>query len=226
MAKVPIHDVWRQLSQSIGGLFAGDHFFEPPMIRLDHGPWAMFINCVSANTGELTETLFTVMYVAYRPRQPFSLYLRPRNRRRQIACPDGEPMSLGYEGIDTQFFTCSTDAITARTLLTYGNLLQKFTDQPRTRLRIGSNIWHGVQDPRITGRDVEQFEEIELRQRDVVRDPSTLKGWFDIAEQLLDQMLSLDLIEPDMPDLDAPLREAYRRGGAWTTQWGRVPIPD
>jgi len=99
-------------------------------------------------------------------------------------------------------------------------------NQPRVRLRIGSNVWHSVQDPRIEARDAENFEEIEFRQKDVIRDVGVLKSWFDMGIMLLDQLRALGLIKPDMPDLDARLRRQYQRGGNWISRWGNVPIPD
>ncbi|MFW5692127.1 MAG: hypothetical protein ACOCX3_02120 [Chloroflexota bacterium] len=224
--KIPIHDVWRQLSQSIGGLYSGDHFFEPPMVRLDHGPWAIFLSCVSANTGSPVESVFTVIYAAYQPRQLFSLHLRPFDRRSEGICPDGEAMNVGLEHIDDRFVVCSTHPVTARSLLSFSDMSELLARQPGLRLRIGSNLWHSVQDPRIDARYAENFEEIEFRHAGVIREARVLKSLFDMMTMLLDQMLAFDLMRPDMPDLDAPLREAYKRGGSWTTRWGRVPIPD
>lgn len=225
MTRIPIHDVWRSLSQSIGGLFAGDHFFEPPTVRLDHKVWAIFLTVVSANTGGPTETVYTVMHTAYLPQVPFSLYVRPRSRRDDI-CPDGEAMSVGYARIDDSYLVCSSDPTKARSLLSYGDMADLLAGQQKTRLRIGSNLWHGVQDRRIPANQAEHFEEIEFRNKGVIRDTRTLKAQFDMTIMLLEQLRTFDLIQPEMPDLDAPLRAQYKRGGSWISRWGQVPIPD
>jgi hypothetical protein len=225
MSRLPIHEIWRNLSQTIGGLFAGDHFFEPPTVRLDHRAWALFLQCISANNGGPTEQVYTVMHVAYQPTLPFALTLRPR-KSGDAPCPDGKPTTIGYEQLDNQFFCCTSTTTTARTLISYNDIADMLITQPKVRLRIGSNIWHGVQDPRIDAREAEHYEEIEFRQANVIRDVGVLKSWFDMGGMLLDQMATLGIIKDTMPDLDAPLRKLYKRGGSWINRWGNVPIPD
>lgn len=228
MTRIPIHDIWRSLSQSIGGLFAGDHFFEPPIVRLDHRVWAIFLTVVSAQAGGPTETVYTVMHCAYLPAAPFSLSLKPRPRRREMTpdCADGRPMTLGYDQVDASFHLCASDPYLARTMLSFNDLPDLLAEQPTLSLQIGSALWHSAQDPRIEAGDAERFEEIALRQEGVERNPRILKARFDMVRMLLDQMETSGLAQAAMPDLDAPLRARYRRGGSWISRWGRVPIPE
>lgn len=226
MAKVPVDTIWQQFSRSIGGLFAGNGFFEPPMIRLDHRVWTLLLEALNSNPGTLSEQVYTVLYAAYRPAKPFTLSIRPsRDTRDEAACLDGDHMTIGYDNIDRAFTICSTDAYLTRWLLSYGNLTGLLAASPRLHLYLGSSLWYGIHDPRVDDGDAAHLEEIVLRQPGVLRDAGSLKQWFDAVQTLLDQLLDAGLIHPEMPDLDAPLRQAQRWGGLWMSRKGRVPLP-
>lgn len=175
-------EVWRQLSEEIGGTFSEERWGKGAKVEVTHGEWTLTLDTYVVSTGKTT-TVYTRMRAPYVNRGDFRFTIYRRSVFSALATRLGmQDIEIGYEQFDADFVIKGTDETRVKRLFKSARLRELIAAQKTLRLSVKDDEgWFGRTFP----DGVDQLEFVVVG---VVTDLDRLKGIFDLFAETLDEL--------------------------------------
>ncbi len=175
-------EVWRQLSDQIGGRFVEGGLMKHDKVEATHGEWTVTLDTYVVSTGK-TVVVFTRMRAPYVNPSGFRFTVYRRGFFSDMGKRLGmQDIEIGDEAFDRDFIVKSRDESQVRALLSDLKLRELMMAQPKIELTVKDDEgWFGAKFP-------EGVDELHFQVIGVIKDIDRLKGLYDLFAETLDQL--------------------------------------
>jgi len=186
-------EIWRQLSEELGGTMTSS--WRGEKVQVQHEQWVLTLDTyvVMANNAPL---FFTRMRAPFVNPSAFRFSIRRRNVFSDIAAWLGaQDVEIGIAEFDQAFVVKSSNEPRVRELLRDGTLLRQLEQQPTLSLIVKDDEgWFGTTFP-------ERVDELYFSVHGVINDLDRLKDLFELFAVTLDRLAVTGSAEPVAPDV-------------------------
>jgi hypothetical protein len=175
-------EVWRQLSDQIGGRFVDGGMWKGDKVEATHGEWTVTLDTYAVSTGK-TVVVFTRMRAPYVNPSGFRFTIYRRGVFSDIGKRLGmQDIEIGDEAFDRDFIVKSGDESQVRSLLSDVKLRELMMAQPKIELTVKDDEgWFGAKFP-------EGVDELYFQVTGIIKDVDRLKGLYGLFAETLDQL--------------------------------------
>jgi hypothetical protein len=175
-------EVWRQLSDQIGGQFIDGGAWKGDKVEATHSEWTVTLDTYVVSTGK-TVVVFTRMRAPYVNPSGFRFTIYRQGFFSDIAKRFGmQDIEIGDQAFDQDFIVKATDESQVRALLTDVKLRELIMAQPKIELTVKDDEgWFGAKFP-------EGVDELHFQVVGIIKDIDRLKGLYDLFAETLDQL--------------------------------------
>jgi hypothetical protein len=186
-------DIWRKLSEQVGGQVVSRGFWRGEKVEVRHESWILTLDTYTVSTGKAT-MVFTRMRAPYVNPSGF----RFRVYRKSIFTGLGkllgmQDIEIGDPPFDHELVVQSADEAKVRHLLSNVRLRDLVAAQPSIRFEVKDDEgWFGATFP-------EGVDELYFSVHGVIKDIERLKLLYELFAETLDHLCRLDLASPEAP---------------------------
>lgn len=188
-------EVWRRLSEQIGGRYVEGSFWKGDKVEATHGEWTIVIDTytVHANNAHVP---FTRLRAPYVNPGGFRFSLSPRNIFSNIGRFFGmQDVEIGHEVIDRAFIIKATSDGTVRDLLSSATLRQHLEAHQDVHLTVEDDQgWFRPKFP-------EGVDALVLTVRGHVKDVARLEQLYRLLADTLDELCRIGSAYETAPDV-------------------------
>lgn len=187
-------ELWRLLSEEIGGRYAPGHILKSARVELQHGPWTITLDTNEVWTTEICTTHYTRMRAPFVSAGNFQFSIDQNSVMSGLSKLIGfKNIEIGDEQFDRDYFVQSNNRRKLRSLLESERLRDLIREQPEMHLKIWKNEgWRGPRFPK--GVDELRYEVLG-----VVTDVERLTALFELFAETLDQLVAIGATEDTAP---------------------------
>ena len=178
-------EIWRQLSDEVGGTYSDGSWSKSSRVDASHGEWTVTLDTYAVSTGK-TVVVFTRMRAPYVNPEGFRFNIYRRSVFSNIGKLFGmQDVEVGETAFDEDFIVQATDESRVRQLLSNGRLRELLAAQPSISFFVRDDEgWFGTKYPE--GVDVLTFVV-----GGVIKDVERLKSLFDLFTVTLDELTQM-----------------------------------
>jgi hypothetical protein len=175
-------EVWRQLSQEIGGEFVKGGLLKGNKVQMHIKDWTITLDTHTESSGE-SSTAYTRMRAPYLNPEGFRFTIYRKGFFSGIGKLLGmQDIEVGDPDFDEAFIIKGNDESKVVSLFSDRRIRQMIQDQPKIRLDVkDSEGWFGPRFP-------EDVDELNFQVAGVIKDLERLKSLFDLFAAVLDQL--------------------------------------
>jgi hypothetical protein len=178
-------EIWRQLSEEIGGQYVEGGLCRGDRVQGSHGEWTVTLDTYTVQTGK-TFVTFTRMRAPYVNPDGFRFTIHRRSMFTGIATFLGmQDVDVGDPAFDHDFVIKGTDEGRLRTLFSSPRLRQLIVAQRDIHLSVKDDEgWFGAKFP-------DGVDELYFAVPSVIRDPERLKLLYELFAETLDRLCAI-----------------------------------
>jgi hypothetical protein len=186
-------EIWRQLSQEIGGELVDGGFWKKDKIQARHGSWTVTLDNYTVSTGH-SHVTFTRLRAPFVSRGGFSFTIYRKGLFSELGKRLGmQDIEVGHSlAFDDEFIIKGTDEATVRSLFANPEIRRLIAEQPEIHLAIKNK--DGPFDHFPDGVD-----ELVFHVRGVIKDVARLRGLFELFAEVLDELCRIGCAAPGDP---------------------------
>jgi hypothetical protein len=189
-------EIWRQLSDEIGGEFVEGSFTKSSRVKVQIKEWVVTLDTFTVSTGN-SSTTYTRMRAPYvNPDQfRFTIYRRSvfSNLGKLLGMQD---VSIGEAAFDEAFIIKANDEAKVRQLFQIAKLREMVASQPRIHLTVKDDEgWFGAEFP-------EGVDELCFQVGGVLKDIDQLKSLYLLFALTLSSLCHLGSAYEDDPNVE------------------------
>jgi hypothetical protein len=190
-------EVWRQLSDEIGGTFTSGGAWKRDTVEVSHGEWTLTLDKYVVSTGKTTTT-YTRMRAPYVNLGEFRFTIYRRSVFSRLGTRLGmQDIEVGFPQFDEDFVIKGTDEARVRRLFRNARLRELIAAQPAIRLSVRDDEgWFGRTFP-------DGVDQLEFLVVGVITDIERLKGIFDLFAETLDELCRMGAAYKRAPTMPA-----------------------
>ena len=189
-------EIWRQLSDEIGGEVVEGGFWKGKKIQSHVGPWTITLDTYTESTGE-SSTTYTRMRAPFVNPEGFRFTIYRKSAFSGLGKMFGmQDIEIGESEFDEAFIIQGTDETKVRDFFADPKLQALIQAQPKIRLKVkDSEGWFGPSFP-------DDVDELHFQVAGVIKDLSRLKGVFDLFAAVLDRLCKVGSAYKSTPDVE------------------------
>ncbi len=178
-------EVWRRLSQEIGGDFLDKGFWKGSKVQVHDGPWTVTLDTYTVQTGHAHVT-YTRMRAPYVNPENFRFTLYRKNLFSGLGKFLGmQDIEVGHPEFDDAFIVKGTDEFRMRDFLDDARVRELLMAQPQIRLEVkDSEGWFGPSFPA-------NVDELHFQVVGVLKDEARIKALFELFSAVLDRLVEI-----------------------------------
>lgn len=186
-------EIWRQLSQEIGGELIEGGFWKQGKVQARHGSWTVTLDNYTVSTGHSHAT-FTRLRAPFVSRDGFSFNIYRKGLFSELGKRLGmQDIETGQSAaFDEDFIVKGNDEAKVRSLFANPEIRRLIAVQPKIRLEIKDK------DRPFDGFP-EEVDELVFHVHGVIKDVARLRGLFDLFAEVLDELCRMGCAAPDDP---------------------------
>jgi len=194
-------EVWRKLSDEIGGEFVDGGAWKTDMVTVHVDPWILTLDRYTISTGKTTVT-FTRMRAPYVNRDGFRFTISRKNLFTGIGKFLGmQDITIGDPAFDEAFVIKANNPSQVTALLSSPRLRELLLQQPGISLSVKDD--EGMFGPAFN----ESVDELYFSDQGVIKDIERLKQLFDLFAETLHQLCHIGSAYESDPSRPAVLPE-------------------
>jgi len=188
-------EVWRRLSEDIGGRFVEGGFWKGDKVEVTHGEWTLTLDTYAVSTGKAT-VVFTRMRAPYVNPSGFRFNIYRRGVFTEIAKRFGmQDIEIGDETFDRDFVLKGTDESQVRTLLSDLKIRDLISKQREIQFSVKDDEgWFGPKFP-------EGVDELYFSVVGITKDESRIKLLYELFAETLDQLCRMGSAYDGSPNM-------------------------
>ena len=189
-------EIWRLLSERIGGQYIEPSFFKSPRVEAGHGQWLITLDTYAVHTGKVT-VIFTRMRAPYVNPDGFRFTVYRPGLFSGIARWFGmQDVEVGLEEFDRAFVIKGTDEGRLRQLFANGRIRELLSLQPEIHFTVKDDEgWFGTTFP-------DGVDELYFQVAGVIKDVERLKLLYDLFSETLDELCRMGSAYESTPDVE------------------------
>jgi hypothetical protein len=189
-------DVWRQLSEEVGGELVDSGFWKGKKVQAHAGPWTITLDTYTESSGESAVT-YTRMRAPYVNSDGFRFTIYRKGIFSELGKLLGmQDIEVGDPEFDEAFIIKANDEPKVVNLFADPNIRRMIQAQPKIHLQVkDSEGWFGPRFP-------EDVDELHFQVVGVVKDIDRLKALFDLFGAVLDQLCRIGSAYKEEPGVD------------------------
>ena len=175
-------EIWRQLSEQVGGRFVDGTWRKSPKVEATHGEWMMTLDNYAVSTGKAV-VVFTRMRAPYVNPAGFRFTVYRKSIFSGVGKLFGmQDIEIGDPDFDDKFIIKGTDESVVRQLLSNPRLRELIAKQPDIQFSVKDDEgWFGAKFP-------EGVDELHFVAGGVIKDIDRLRALYDLFAETLDQL--------------------------------------
>ena len=187
-------EVWRRLSQEIGGGFVKGGFARGDKVEVQHGSWTVTLDTYVVSTGH-SHAVFTRMRAPFVSRDGFRFTIYRQGFWSELGKKLGmQDIEVGHSvRFDEDFIIKANDESKVRALLANAEIRRLLDEQPRVRFELKDDeklFWK---------RFPEGVDELCFTVHGVIKDVDRLRKLFDLFAEVLDELYRIGSATPENP---------------------------
>ncbi|WP_074304403.1 DUF3137 domain-containing protein [Singulisphaera sp. GP187] len=177
--------VWRQLSEEIGGEFVEGRFWSGNRVQAHVAPWTITLDTFTVSTGH-SHITYTRMRAPYVNPEGLRFTLYRKGLFSELGKLLGmQDIEVGDPEFDEAFIVKGTDEFKVRELFADPQIQRLALAQPTIRLSVKDDEgWFGPHFPK-------GVDELHFQVVGVIKDLKQLKGLFDLLAVILDRLCQI-----------------------------------
>jgi hypothetical protein len=189
-------DVWRQLSEEVGGELVDGGFWKGKNVQVHAGPWTITLDTYTESSGESAVTC-TRMRAPYVNSDGFRFTIYRKGLFSDLGKLLGmQDIEVGDPEFDEAFIIKGNDEPKVVNLFADKNVRRVIQAQPKIYLQVkDSEGWFGPKFP-------ENVDELHFQVVGVVKDIDQLKALFDLFSAILDQLCRIGSAYREEPGVE------------------------
>jgi hypothetical protein len=189
-------DVWRQLSEEVGGELVDGGFWKGKKVQVHAGPWTITLDTYTESSGESAVT-YTRMRAPYVNSDGFRFTIYRKGLFSELGKLLGmQDIEVGDPEFDEEFIIKANDEPKVVNLFANQSVRQMIQAQPKIHLQVkDSEGWFGPRFP-------ENVDELHFQVVGVVKDIDRLKALFDLFGAVLDQLCRIGSAYKEEPGVE------------------------
>jgi hypothetical protein len=182
-------EIWRQLSDAIGGQYVEARFLKGDRVEATHKEWTVTLDSYVVPAGK-AHIPCTRMRAAFRNPGGFRFTVYRKSIFSAVAKVLGmQDIEVGDDAFDRDFIVKSSDEARARTLLASPRLRELLTQQPDIHLAVKDDEgWFATRFP-------EGVDELYFSVTGIIKDRERLQQLFDLFAEFLDALVEMGTAE-------------------------------
>jgi hypothetical protein len=189
-------EVWKQLSQEIGGNYIEGSFFKGPRIEYKHKYWTIYLDTYTVSTGKSTIT-YTRMRAPFINIKKFNFKIYRRGVASNIGKALGmQDIEIGYDYFDNDFIIKGNDEILLKRLFQNHKMRNLIEKQSRIVLEIKDN--EGRFGPKFNDNESELYFIIT----GVIKDKDRLRNLFDLFVSVINELEMIGITVNQTPEVN------------------------
>jgi hypothetical protein len=176
-------DIWRQLSDQIGGDFVQTGFLKTPKVEVHHKEWTITLDTFTESTGETSQT-YTRMRAPYVNKDGFRFTIYRKGFFSEFGKLLGmQDIEIGEPEFDAAFIIKGNDVTMVRNLFSNRTIRHLIDQQPK--------IYFTVKDDDggwFRSRFPEGVDELYFRVPGVIKDMERLKSLYGLFAEVLNHL--------------------------------------
>lgn len=186
-------EIWKQLSQELGGEFVDGGFWKKDRVVARVGEWTVTLDTYTVSTGH-THVTYTRIRTPYVNPDGFRFSIRRRSLFSGIGKLLGmQDIEVGDAEFDHEFILKGNDASKVRALFANARIRQLVQTQPSIGFEVKDDEgWFGARFP-------EGVDELCFQVTGVIKDLERLRSLFDLFSETLQQLCRMGSAYEDEP---------------------------
>jgi len=186
-------EIWRQLSEQLGGRFVNGGFWSPDRVEAHHREWIVTLDTYVVSTGK-TSTVYTRIRAPYVNRDGFHFKVYRASLLSDIGANFGlQDIIIGDGPFDDDFIIQSNDESKVRDFLSNPRIREIIHFQPRIIFMVKQDQgWFNQQYP-------DGVDELYFQSVGVIKDVVQLESLFELFAESLDQLCRIGSAYRDAP---------------------------
>ena len=186
-------EVWRELSEKVGGRFVDGGLWKSDKVQLEAGPWTLTLDTHTQSQGEGNAT-YTRMRAPFVNPEGFRFTIYRKSLFTALGKWLGmQDIEVGDLEFDDAFVIKANDETRVRELLASDELRRRIQAQPRIRLEIRDGEgWLGPKFPA-------EVDELHFEVIGVIKDVERLRDLFDLFVATLDRLAGMRVARKEHP---------------------------
>jgi hypothetical protein len=188
-------EIWRQLSDEIGGTYVDGGMWKGDKVQARHGEWIVTLDTYTVSTGK-SHVTYTRMRAPYVNPDGFRFTIYRKGLFTGIAKLLGmQDVEIGLEQFDADFVLKTTDEGRLRSLLSSDRLRELINGQKSIYLAVKDN------EGRFGPDFPENVDELYFQVNGVIKDLDRLKAVYDLFGVTLDELCRIGGAYESAPDV-------------------------
>ena len=188
-------EIWRQLSEQIGGRYIEGGFLKADKVEAAHGEWIVTLDNFAVPTGKVT-IVYTRIRAPYVNPDGFRFTIYRRGAFSGLGRWWGiQDIEVGDETFDRDFVIQGTDESRVRQLFSNPRIRELVAVQPEIALTVKDDEgWFGPRFP-------EGVDELSFVVGGVIKDIERLQRLYDLFAEILDELCRMGSAYQTAPDV-------------------------
>ncbi len=187
-------EVWRRLSQEIGGDFLEGGFWKGDKVEAQHGSWTVTLDTYTVSTGH-SHAVYTRMRAPFVSRDGFRFTIYRKGPFSGLGKALGmQDIEVGHSlHFDEDFIIKANDESKVKALLANAEIRRLLDEQPQIRFELKDDehlFWK---------RFPEGVDGLRFQVHGVIKDVARLRKLFDLFAAVLDELCRIGSATPDDP---------------------------
>ena len=189
------NEIWRQLSDQIGGDFVQSGFFKTSKVEVHHKQWTITLDAYTESSGESSQT-YTRMRAPYVNKDGFRFTIYRKGFFSELGKLLGmQDIEIGEPAFDDDFIIKGNAETQVQELLSNPRIRSLIEQQPKVYLTVRDDEgWFKTRFP-------EGVDELYFRVPGVVKDIDRLKALYDLFAEVLNHMCQIGSAYEDDPGI-------------------------
>jgi len=186
-------EIWRQLSQEIGGELVEGGFWKQNKVQARHGSWTVTLDTYTVSTGH-SHVHFTRLRAPFVSRGGFAFAISRKGLFSELGKRLGmQDIEVGHSvAFDEDFIIKGNDEARVRSLFANPEIRRLIAEQPEVHLAVKDK------DGPFDGFP-QEVDELVFHVRGVIKDVSRLRSLFELFSEVLDELCRLGCAAPEDP---------------------------
>lgn len=188
-------EIWRQVSNELGGTYVEAGFFKSDRVHARHGEWDVVLDTYTVSTGKVT-IVYTRMRAPYVNPDGFRFTIYRKSAFSGLGRMFGmQDVEIGDPAFDTAFIIKGNDEARLRSLFSNPRLKELIAAQPEIKLSVEDDDgWFGAKVP-------EKVDILTFVVTGVIKDVDRLRGIYELFAETLDQLCRIGSAYEAAPDV-------------------------
>ena len=188
-------EIWRQLSEQIGGRYVPGGFLKSDKVEATHGEWTVTLDSYAVSTGKVT-IVYTRMRTPYVNPDGFRFTIYRRGLFSDLGKRFGmQDIEVGDETFDHDFIIQGTDEGRLRQLFSNPRIRELIAAQPEIKLTVMDDEgWFGPTFP-------DGVDELSFVVGGVIKDVERLRRLYALFAETLDELCRMGSAYQTAPDV-------------------------